>query len=57
MSNANSDHDTILAAHNIEAFNWARKGYCLTRFDGPVPMTAAEREAFARTNVAPEPRR
>jgi hypothetical protein len=53
----NSDHDTILAARNVEAYNWARKGYRLTRFDGPVRMTSAERETFAGTGVPPEPRR
>jgi hypothetical protein len=53
MTNTMTDAMTISAASDIEADRWARKGCRLTRFDGPVPMTAAEREAYARTGVAP----
>lgn len=49
-----TDSMTIGAAKNIEAYNWARKGYRVTRFDGAVPMTAAEREEFSRTGRVPE---
>lgn len=47
---------TISAARAIEADRWARKGYRCTRYDGPVPMTAAERAEYARTGVAPSVR-
>jgi hypothetical protein len=53
MTNTMTDAMTISAAANIEADRWARKGYRLTRFDGPVAMAAAEREAYARTGSPP----
>lgn len=48
-----TDALTISAARDIEADRWARKGYRLTRYDGPVQMTAAERAEYARTGRAP----
>jgi len=48
-----TDAFTIATATVIEAERWARRGYRLTRHDGPVPMTPAEREAYARTGIAP----
>lgn len=51
-----TDGLTISAAHAIERLTWARKGYRLTRYDGPVKMTAAELDMFARTGIAPAAR-
>jgi hypothetical protein len=50
----NNNASAISAALALEALNWARKGYRVTRLDGAVAMTAAEKSEFARTGNPPE---
>ena len=49
-----NDAATISAALAVEADRWARKGYRITRLDGAVAMTAAEKTEYARTGNPPE---
>lgn len=49
-----TDADTISCARFLEAERWARQGYRLTRFDGPIPMTADERAEYVRTGRPPD---
>lgn len=51
-----TDSETISGARYLEALKWARKGYRLERYNGPVAMTDAERTTFVRTGEPPTER-